>query len=141
MKKACYRELGKYKYQLMDDYVIEIDIKPSEKKDFEFFSLSTNGILTIKKGYSWDGASGPAIDTRKIMRGALVHDVLYQLMRLSVLDHKVHRKRADQIMREICLEDNMWSFRAWYVYQGVHLFGVYSARPRKKSEVEVIYVP
>ncbi|MDP7265822.1 MAG: DUF1353 domain-containing protein [Candidatus Thermoplasmatota archaeon] len=141
MGKACYRKLGKYKYQLMGDYVIKIDIKPSQNIDFEFISLSTDGALTIRKGYAWDGASGPAIDTREIMRGSLVHDVLYQLMRLSALNHKVHRKPADQIMKDICLEDKMCSFRAWYVYQGVHLFAEHSARPRKEPEVEIICVP
>jgi len=55
------------------------------------------------------------------MRGSLVHDALYQLMRLSALDYKAHRKRADEILREICLEDGICSFRAWYVYQAVHI--------------------
>ncbi len=141
MDKACYRELGNYKYQLMKDYVIQIDIKPSEHKEFEFISLSAEGILTIKKGYAWDGPSGPTFDTKTFMRGSLVHDALYQLMRLSALDHKGHRKRADQILKDICLEDKMCSFRAWYVYHGVNLFAEHCARPRKEPEVKTICVP
>ena len=75
------------------------------------------------------------------MRGSLVHDALYQLMRLSALDYKVYRKRADEILKEICLEDGMWSFRAWYVYQAVHLFAGGGAHPQGEPEVEVICVP
>jgi hypothetical protein len=141
MAKACYRKLKKYKYQLMDDYIIQIDIKPIQNIEFKFLSLSPDGVLTIRKSYAWDGPSGPTIDTRNFMRGSLVHDALYQLMRLGVLDYKLHRKRADEILREICLEDGMCSFRAWYVYQALHLFAEGSARPRKEPEVKIICVP
>ena len=139
--QACYRKLHRYKYQLMDDYEIQIDIKPAEDIDFEYLSLSSEGLLSIKKHYAWDGPSGPTIDTKNFMRGSLVHDALYQLMRLGALDHNVHRKRADEILREICLEDGMWSFRAWYVYQAVHLFAATGAKPGIEPEVEIICVP
>ncbi|MDF5607407.1 hypothetical protein P3745_24975, partial [Vibrio parahaemolyticus] len=46
-----------------------------------YLSLSEQGLLTIKKGYSWDGVSGPATDTRNLILASLVHDELYQLMR------------------------------------------------------------
>jgi len=141
MVKACYRKLYKYKYQLMDDYTIQIDIKPAQNIELRFLSLSSDGLLTIKKSYAWDGPSGPTIDTRDFMRGSLVHDALYQLMRLSALDHKVHRQRADEILKEICLEDGMCSFRAWYVYQMLHLFAEGAASPREEPEVEIICVP
>ena len=141
MAKACYRKLKQYKYQLMDDYVIQIDIKPSQNIDFKFLSLSSDGVLTIRKYYAWDGPSGPTKDTRNFMRGSLIHDALYQLMRLSALDYKVHRKRADEILKENCLEDGMSPFRAWYVYQGVHLLAEGSARPREEPEIEIICVP
>ena len=144
MAKVCYRKLTKYKYQLMDDYTIQIDIKPVkdiEPKLAKFLSFSSDGVLTIRKFYAWDGPSGPTIDTRDFVRGSLVHDALYQLMRLDVLDYKIHRKRADEILREICLEDGMCSFRAWYVYQALHIFAEGSARPRKEREVKIICVP
>ena len=141
MSKACYRKLRKYKYQLMDDYAIQTDVKPQGDIDLEFVSLSSDGLLTARKAYAWDGPSGPTIDTRNFMRGSLVHDALYQLMRLSALDYKVHRKRADELLREMCLEDGMTWLRAWFVYQAVHLFGEGYARPRPEPEVEVICVP
>ena len=141
MTKACYRKLKRYKYQLMDEYSIRVDIKPVQNIEFKFLSLSTEGVLTIRKYYAWDGPSGPTIDTRNFMRGSLVHDALYQLMRLSALDYKDHRKRADEILREICLEDGMCSFRAWYIYQAVHIFAKGSACPQEEPEVIIICVP
>ena len=33
MIKACYRELLNYKYQLMDDFALQIDIKPQREID------------------------------------------------------------------------------------------------------------
>ncbi len=141
MVKSCYRELNRYKYKLVDDYVIQIDIRPIQDIEFKFVSLSGEGILTIRKHYAWDGPSGPTIDTRNFMRGSLVHDALYQLMRLGALDHEVYRKRADEILKETCLEDGMCSFRAWYVYQAVHIFAGGAAHPQEEPEVEVICVP
>ncbi len=81
--KACYRKLHRYKYQLMADYILQIDIKPIQNIELKFLSLSSEGALPIKKFYAWDGPSGPTIDTRDFMRGSLVHDALYQLMRLD----------------------------------------------------------
>jgi hypothetical protein len=75
------------------------------------------------------------------MRGSLVHDALYQLMRLSTLDYEVHRKRADEILKDICLEDGMSMLRAWYVYQGVHLFAKNCAHPCQEPEVEILSAP
>lgn len=139
--KACYRNLVNYKYQLMEDYGVTVDIVPEGPIEFQFLSLLSGGLLTIRKGYAWDGPSGPSIDTRDFMRGSLIHDALYQLMRLGALNYQIHRRRADEILREACLQDGMSSIRAWYVYHAVRLFGESSARPRNEPEVEVICVP
>ncbi len=144
MNKACYRSLKKWKYQLVEDYNIKTDLKPLmsiRRALVKLLSLSPDGVLSIGKYYAWDGPSGPTIDTRDFMRGSLVHDALYQLMREGVLDYKVHRKRADEILRELCLKDGMCSFRAWYVYQAVHIFAEKGARPRKEQKPEIICVP
>jgi hypothetical protein len=142
--KACYRKLTSYKYQVMEDYTIKIDLKPIQairRELTRFLSLFPNGVLSIKKYYAWDGPSGPTIDTKDFIRGSLVHDALYQLMRESVLDYKVHRQRADEILRELCLEDGMCKFRAWYVYQAVHLFAERGAHPKKPQKPDTISAP
>lgn len=141
MLKACYRELLIYKYQLMEDYSMQLDIRPQSDINLAFLSLTTSGLLTIKKDYAWDGPSGPTIDSRNFMRASLVHDALYQLMRLNVLDYQLYRQRVDEYLREICLEDGMSPFRAWYSYQAVRLFGEANARPCNQPEVEIICAP
>ena len=65
-----------YKYQLKREYSQQIDIKPNRHVDMDFIILTMTGFLIIKKGYAWDGPSGPTIDTPNFMRGSLVHDAL-----------------------------------------------------------------
>jgi len=98
-------------------------------------SLSKNGLLRIRCGYCWDGPSGPTIDTKNFMRGSLLHDALYQLIREGYLAEDEWRKYSDDLLREICLEDGMSRLRAWYVYKSVRWFGGASAHtPRKLIE-------
>jgi hypothetical protein len=114
---------GGYKYQLVDDYQVRIDILPAAFILTPFIRLDTDGLLSIVSGYAWDGPSGPAIDTKNFMRGSLVHDALYQLMRERKLDPETQREPADRILQRICLEDGMSSIRAWWVYTGVRFGG------------------
>ena len=141
MAKACYRKLKNYKYQLMRDYVVRIPIKPAGSVNTKFIKLTKTGKLTIKDRYAWDGPSGPTIDTRNFMRGSLVHDALYQLMREGHLDYRKDRKAADQLLRDICIQDGMSGLRAKYVYDGLRLGGLRNAKPRKKPQDKIICVP
>jgi hypothetical protein len=115
-----------YKYVLDKDYVQHIQLNASVST--EYICLTTKGLLKIKRGYAWDGPSGPTVDTRNFMRGALVHDVLYQLIRLGYLG-KSDRLYADDLLRAMCREDGMSWLRAWWVYRAVRAFGAGSARP------------
>jgi hypothetical protein len=124
-----------YKYQLTADYITDINIKPSEDIDTEYIALTTEGELTIKKGYAWDGPSGPTIDTLNFMRGSLVHDALYQLMRERYLVNDMHRDSVDRLLQEMCKEDGMSSIRAWWVYQGVRFGGGPAADPANRKPV------
>ena len=121
--EACYRKLRKYEYQLMDDYIIQIDIKPIQNIEFNFLSLSSDGILNIRKTYAWDGPSGPTIDTRDFMRGSLVHDALYQLMRLQALDCKLYRKRADEILKGVLVNRIAAPLRPMHKILGTDIAG------------------
>ncbi len=140
-RRACYRKLKKYKYQLMLDYRIQTDAAPVDGVDTSFLSLTPTGKLTIKKGYAWDGPSGPTIDTPAFMRASLVHDALYQLMRLDYLDYRADRKYADDLLKRMCREDGMAGFRAWYVHKALRWFGEKNARPTESSPVSIICAP
>jgi len=111
--KIYYRK--GYKYQLARTYSIQTDIYGYDIHT-EFIDLTPEGLLTIKQGYAWDGASGPTRDTPSSMRGSLIHDGLYQLIREAHLPASL-RERADQYLKEICLEDEMLPERAevWFI--------------------------
>ena len=84
--------------------------------------------LRIQSGYAWDGASGPTVDTAATMYPALVHDALYQLIRLGVLPTS-SRKGVDKLFRRLLKAGGMTFFRRWYFYQAVRWFGASSAKP------------
>ena len=123
-----FKRIGHYKYELTEDFsastsILHHRLNNAPRPGVEsFVILSTNGLLSLRKGYAWDGASGPAMDTESIMRGALVHDGLYQLMREGGLPLS-YRKPADKLLRKMCREDGMFWLRAWWVYWTVRIFG------------------
>jgi Protein of unknown function (DUF1353) len=125
-----------YKYQLKENYAVRVAIKPDRPIDTDYLALDAEGTLTVKKGYAWDGASGGAIDTLTILRGSLVHDALYQLMRERHLDRDAYRDDADRLLRRLCREDGMSALRAWWVYQGVRIAGDPSADPANDRPVK-----
>lgn len=127
MSNLCYRKLRGYKYQLSEKHICHTNIKKFDINT-KFICLDPSGILTIKEYYAWDGPSGPTIDTHNFMRGSLVHDALYQLIRMKELPHNL-RKQADILLRTICKEDGMSSIRSRYVYWAVRMFGGKSAKP------------
>ena len=124
-----------YKYQTVADYTVNVSIFPIEDVETHFLSLSKAGVLKIKHGYAFDGPSGRVtIHTKTFMRGSLVHDSIFQLLRLQLIP-KGYRLEADQELRRICLEDGMWSWRAAYVYRAVRWFGASSASPENAKEI------
>jgi hypothetical protein len=130
------RKLRPYYFQTCEEVVIaDCGFCPPRRIDTSHVCFSKHGKLSIASGYAWDGASGPAIDTDTFMRGSLVHDALYQLMRLGLLPIEF-RDTADLLLKKICLEDGMNRFRAWYVYHAVSMFAARAALPRK-DEVPV----
>jgi hypothetical protein len=120
-----------YKYQLAENYRVQVPIKGHTISQGPI-KLTVDGWLTVRKGYAWDGPSGPAIDTKNFMRASLVHDALYQLMRYERLHPEIYRDRADRLLRAMCLEDGMWRVRAWWVYKAVKTFAARAATAENK---------
>lgn len=81
----------------------------------------SNNTLIIYKGFQWDGASGPVIDTKSIIRASLVHDALYTILE-SYAYNKANLIKADEIFREICIEDGMNKAQAQCYYLGLQLY-------------------
>lgn len=120
MTESRYRKIKQYKYELIDQYVYNIGVLGYEISH-NFVKLDKEGNMTMERGYCWDGPSGPTIDTYDFIRGSLVHDAFYQLMRRDDLP-KTYRTEADLLLKEICIEDGMPEIRAEYIYQAVRAF-------------------
>jgi hypothetical protein len=126
----CIHYRSGYKYQLKKTVTVSTKIRPDEEKVIgRFVKLGTDGLLEIVDGYAWDGPSGPTIDTKNFMRGSLVHDALYQLMREGELDKAKWRRAADEELVRICREDGMTRLRAWWVLKAVRWFADSAASP------------
>ncbi len=130
-----YRETHTYKYILEDNYRLELPsgFNPGLSIDTKFINIM-EGTLFINLGYRWDGPSGPTIDSKNFMRGSLVHDALYQLMREGFLPQDF-RKKADQLLKQHCKEDGMSFLRRNWVYLGVRAGGKSAAKKRERNPI------
>ena len=114
-----------YKYQLATNYRVKIPITGHTISQGPI-KLTTGGFLTIRKGYAWDGPTW-AIDSKNFMRGSLVHDALYQLMRQGRLSSYAWRGKADKLLRDMCIQDGMWKIRAAWIFWAVQNFAARDA--------------
>lgn len=133
--KVKYRTITKYKYAVLSEVVYQTGINIgmhrvlvyNQDSGINYAAIERSGKLTIYPDYMWDGPSGPAIDTVNWMDASLVHDALYQMMRRGLIPFKL-RKKADKLMRKMCIKAGMSRFRANYSYFFVRLFGAHRAR-------------
>lgn len=122
-----------YRYVLHDTYRVQTEIYPAEDVITDYVLLGTTGMLTIMAGYAWDGATNFP-DMRQIMRGTLAHDAVYELMRLGYLGPEC-REAADNLLRSICLEDEMVHVLAQAIYEGAQIGGRPYADPANDKPV------
>lgn len=128
--------LDRYPYRLTRNYAVKLQWCPDETRVIEGPAVILRGASTgerwvrlvygelhVHKSYCWDGPSGPAIDTTDFMRASLVHDALYQLIEWGAVPARPWRAAADRELLSICREDGMPTWRAYYAYAAVRLFG------------------
>jgi hypothetical protein len=125
-----------YKYQLVKDYICKTSIMPKDYIETKYISLNLDGYLIIRNGYAWDGPSGPTLDSKSSMKGALVHDALYQLLRMKLL-HSSYREEIDKEFYRILLEDGMWRWRAKLWYEGVKNAASFAADPKNAKKIYI----
>lgn len=139
-----YRE--GYKYQVAEDWECNLDIPQGDiptrvvEIETDFLWLGVFNKLIVKKGYAWDGPSGPVIRTEAIMVSSLVHDALYQLIRDGYLNKNTHRLAADNILYNICVQYGMSKLRAGIMYYTVRVFGNPAARPENAHKLKEIWL-
>lgn len=142
MNRIAYR--AGYAYQLARPYEIGLG-PPFVGYDIatEFLRLGPEGRLWFAGCYAWNGPSGPAIDTRTIMRASLVHDAIYQMIRLGLLPATL-RGPADRIYDRLCREDletahwalkPLLKMRASVHFASLRVFGWGSTDPEAERPV------
>ena len=120
-----------YKYQLDIDVMGQSPILPKKDIKTQFIDLDIGGLMIIRSGYSWDGASGPTLDTKKTFTPSLVHDCFCQLIRNGYLPDGA-RKEADKLFYEMLRERKMWLIRARIWYRGVRIGAkAHQQKPKK----------
>jgi hypothetical protein len=132
MTKINYKE--NYKYTLLGFAEFATNIRPAKTIETEFITLQTDGWLFLEPGYSWDGATF-AVDTESFLRASLVHDALYQLIRLNLLPQS-SRAAADGELVRVARADGMMLPRRWWVWVGVRCFGWGATRPESAEPAE-----
>ena len=125
-----YRRVN-WKYVLEKDAHLMLPVKLPGKAARSYvgpYLLFDAPLLLIKAGYAWDGASG-AWDTKATMYPALVHDALYQLIRLGIIPSGA-RKEADKLFRRLLKAEGMKFLQRWCFYRAVRWLGASAARPK-----------
>ena len=115
-----------YKFQLYEDAQFETGIHVGNPVGNRYVILYATGLMLIRSGYSWDGASGPMPDSPSIMRASLTHDAIYQILREGHIPQH-YRKIADKLLYRMCIQDGMPPPLAKTVYLAVRKFGASSA--------------
>ena len=125
-----------YRYIVHETIAFITPIRTGEDIITQYVALNGAGVLAISKGFAWDGASGPTIDTRNSMRASLAHDALYALIRLEKLDHK-WKAMIDKLFYDLLLEDGMCRVRATIWYWAVSRFAEPATKPSAERPVLV----
>lgn len=136
--KLSYRNITRFKYITVADYFHQTELKDF-RAECSMISLDDNGLLCIRKGYLWDGPSGPTLDSISGMRGSLCHDAGYELMRRGLLENK-YRGYFDSLFFDIIKQDGMDSLRARVWYEAVSHFAANCARFGTQPEDRIITV-
>lgn len=123
-----------YKYQLAQRYSLATPIFPHADIVHPLFELTMEGQLTVYYAYAWNGPSGPTRDSKSSMRASLIHDVLYQCMRMKLLKI-TWRDEVDDLFWRVLREDGMWRWRAWLWWRAVRRLAAGSASNGRVVEV------
>ncbi len=118
------------------------DLDSEDEK--KYFVVEPGGVLKLKKGYRWDGPTPPGKKKKPknykeiLMRASLVHDTVYDLMRMEKLtprDTKLislrsdgfdNQRVADNSFYSICLEDGAMRVQCGGWWWGIRVGGAYS---------------
>ncbi len=147
-----YVKTTNWKYMLASAYTFKcnmpLSLRPTKKVGLGSSSLQDvvtydpeTDCITIRARYAWDGPSGPTVDTPGAMRPSLLHDALYQLMRMGLLSEDA-REWADKLYRDELRANGVPWWRYSLHYVGLRIGGASSAKKgTEKERVKVLTAP
>jgi len=135
------RAIHGHKWMLEDQWEFKTDLRIDLPNDVDYLELGSKkaqfygktGWIILKPGFTWDGPSGPTIDTDNWLKPSAEHDALYAGLKFGVfkdydvtleglkLNHEQIRKYADDLMYERLVENGVHEFRAGYSWAGVRV--------------------
>lgn len=124
-----------YKYVTAADTVYDTTCRPGNTIITPVIVLRDDGWMLVRKGYPTDGPSGPTVDRKTNMRGAVGHDALYELMRNEHLPQS-WRERADDDLERWWKEDGMWGWLAESEIMFLRQFGAKNASPARRKKIK-----
>lgn len=136
---------GKWPFEVLEDYPCDWKGNPKPRGNPARFIKNSAGkpvasfrevrAVTLLTGYSWDGNSGPAVNTLKCLRASALHDAWCQAMKLGIFENSLRNWRAGASeYRKICRADGMWRVRAWTRYIAIMSYGVIKKATGNLSE-------
>ncbi len=131
-----YSKGYKYKTESTEEFQTKIIGQGARIVDAEgklYAELLPNGTLRSHVSYSWDGASGPTVDTENTMVPSLVHDILYQMEREGHLAQET-RELADETLHDLLRKCGMSWLRARLWLWAVRNFAASSATRRDAKD-------
>lgn len=99
-----------YKYVVAETFSIQTDIVGHEVRD-DLTELTKDGLLTARRGYAWDGNSGPCADTDDSIEASCGHDILCDYINMGWLPVAL-QPMVDQEYFKIAVRKGMWWRRA-----------------------------
>jgi hypothetical protein len=105
-----------YKYRLEEDFNTKIELFDKNLIS-TFIELNPDGYLLIKKGYAWNGLSGPDLDVKKFIKSILIYDALRQLVREHGLEQS-YIPSINKIISTQLMASGMNSMHIWHLISG-----------------------
>ena len=127
MTEHCICYVDGYEFKLAESGCMQTEIYPPNDINTPFYSISKTGRIVGKKGYAWDGITGPMFNTKSFHRSSLFHDIVCQAINEGRLDPS-WRPQGDKEFRRIAIMDGeglgvvarqIHRVRAWYAYRAV----------------------
>ena len=139
------------KYKLDALYTAQLAFVPGYPILKLYMAISKLGILTLRKGYAWNGASGPVKDTYYNMEPSAVHDALCQALEDGDLPMRLKPQIDEEYRRRLAKEAGplvIWSgrnmitmhnptwwdrFKAKVSYYALRAFGGFFTRRKERG--------